>query len=99
MSSNINTKLKQVNREEIVEFAYLHLFEMKATSAVSLLMRNIYGSEGNNPFSKRELLNSVTFETRNSLDGKLKRYESDKCSFSHLFLYEMNHYVHGYTIP
>jgi len=47
----------------------------------------------------KALTNSVTFETRNSLDGKLKRYESDKCSFSHLFLYEMNHYFHGYTNP
>jgi hypothetical protein len=73
-------------------------FEMKATSAVSLLMRNIYGSEDNNPFCMRKLPNSVTFETRNSLDGKLKRYESDKCSFSHLFLYKMNHYIHGYII-
>ena len=74
-------------------------FEMKATSAVSLLMRNIYGSKDNNPFGMRELPNSVTFETRNRLDGKLKRYESDKCSFSHLFLYEMNHYFHGCIIP
>jgi hypothetical protein len=72
---------------------------MKALSAVSLLMRNIYGSEGNNPFGMRDLSNSVTFETRSSLDGKLKRYESDKCSFCHLFLNEMNHYFHGYTIP
>jgi len=72
---------------------------MKATSALSLLMRNIYGSEGNNPFGMRDLPNSVTFETRNSLDSKLKRYESDKCSHSHLFLYETNHYFHGYTIP
>jgi len=75
MPSNVNTKLKQGNREEIVQFAYLYLFEMKATPAVSLLMWNIYGSEGNNPFGMRALPNSVTFETRNGLDGKLKRYD------------------------
>jgi len=72
---------------------------MKATSVVSLLMRNIYGSEGNNPFGMKALPNSVTFETHNSSDGKLKRYESDKCSFSHSFLYEMKHYFNGCTIP
>jgi hypothetical protein len=61
-------------------------------------MRNIYGSEGNNSLGMKELQNSVKFETRHSLDGKLNRYEADKCSFSHLFLYRMNQYFHGYTI-
>jgi hypothetical protein len=61
-------------------------------------MRNIYGSEGNNSFGMKELLNSVKFETRHSLDGKLNRYEAGKCSLSHLLLYSMNHYFHGYTI-